>query len=59
LKESFFLWGSVVALCVGVLPYSALASALLLPYVLWVTFATYLNYTIVKLNGPFQSPASP
>jgi translocator protein len=59
LKESFFLWGSVVALCVGVLPYSAFASALLLPYVLWVTFATYLNYVIVKLNGPFQSPASP
>jgi tryptophan-rich sensory protein len=59
LKESFFLWGSVVVLCVGVLPYSALASALLLPYALWVTFATYLNYVIVKLNGPFQSPASP
>ncbi len=58
LKESFFLWASVVALCVGVLPYSALASALLVPYVLWVTFATYLNYVIVKLNGPFQSPAS-
>lgn len=55
LKESVLLWASVVALCVGVLPYSALASGLLLPYVLWVSFASYLNYEIVKLNGPFQS----
>jgi tryptophan-rich sensory protein len=55
LKESVLLWGSVVALCVGVLPYSALASALLLPYLVWVTFATFLNYAIVRLNGPFQS----
>jgi tryptophan-rich sensory protein len=55
LIESVFLWGSVVALCVGVWPYSTFASALLLPYVLWVTFATYLNYVIVRLNGPFES----
>jgi benzodiazapine receptor len=54
LKESLFLWLSVVGLCAGVLPYSALASALLVPYVLWVTFATYLNYEIVRLNGPFE-----
>lgn len=59
LRESFFLWASVVGLCVGVLPFSTLASALLAPYVLWVTFATYLNYEIVRLNGPFQSPAPP
>jgi len=26
---------------------------LLLPYLLWVTFAGYLNMTIVRLNGPF------
>ena len=55
LMESVLLWGSVVALCYGVWPYSTLASALLLPYVLWVTFATYLNYVIVRLNGPFGS----
>lgn len=54
LKESLFLWLSVVGLCAGVLPYSALASAFLAPYVLWVTFATYLNYEIVRLNGPFE-----
>lgn len=54
LKESLFLWVSVVGLCAGVLPYSALSSALLAPYVLWVTFATYLNYVIVRLNGPFE-----
>ncbi|WP_085340641.1 TspO/MBR family protein [Aquidulcibacter paucihalophilus] len=59
LAESFFLWVSVVALCVGVLPFSPLASALLVPYVLWVTFATYLNYVIVRLNGPFGTKTPP
>lgn len=54
LKESVLLWASVVGLCVGLLPYSTLASGLLLPYVLWVSFATVLNYAIVKLNGPFH-----
>ena len=26
---------------------------LLLPYLLWVSFAAYLNLTIVRLNAPF------
>ncbi len=28
-----------------------LAGALLVPYTLWVTFATFLNYTIWRMNG--------
>jgi len=31
-------------------PYSALAAGLLIPYALWVTFATYLSYLIWALN---------
>lgn len=53
LAEVVFLWLSVAALAVGLFPLSALASALILPYVGWVSFAAYLNLTIVRLNGPF------
>jgi tryptophan-rich sensory protein len=32
---------------------SRLASALLLPYLAWVTVAAFLNLATVQLNGPF------
>jgi hypothetical protein len=35
------------------LQYSTLASWLLLPYFLWVSFAAFLNLTIVRMNRPF------
>lgn len=47
------LWLSVAALIVIVWRRSMLSAVLLLPYLLWVTFAGYLNMTIVQLNGPF------
>ena len=53
LIEVLFLWLSIVALMVGVAPFSTLASGLLLPYLLWVTFAVFLNFTIVRMNCPF------
>ena len=53
LIEVVFLWGSVLALILGLRPYSALASWLIVPYISWVSFAAYLNLTIVRLNGPF------
>jgi benzodiazapine receptor len=53
LIEVAFLWLSLAALVVGLAPYSAVASWLIVPYLLWVTFAAYLNWTIVRLNGPF------
>ncbi len=56
LVEVVFLWGSVLAMILGVAPYSSAASWLLVPYISWVTFAAYLNLTIVRLNPPF-SPA--
>ena len=51
--ESIALWLSVAALIVLIWRRSMGGAVLLLPYLLWVTFAGYLNMTIVHLNGPF------
>jgi tryptophan-rich sensory protein len=50
LVEVAFLWASLVALVVGLAPLSTKASLLILPYLAWVTFATWLNWQIVRLN---------
>lgn len=41
---------SIVLLIVKFWPYSSLASKLLIPYALWVSFATYLTISISILN---------
>jgi len=51
--EVLALWVSVLALIIMVWRYSMIGAVLLLPYLGWVTFAGYLNMTIVRLNGPF------
>jgi tryptophan-rich sensory protein len=53
LIEVAFLWASLVALVVGLWPISSFASLLIWPYLLWVSFAAWLNWAIVRLNGPF------
>ena len=53
LVEVAFLWLSILALMVGLWPYSQAASWLVAPYLAWVTFAAVLNLAIVRLNGPF------
>jgi benzodiazapine receptor len=53
LIEVPFLWLSILALMLGLEPYSHLASILLLPYLLWVSFAAVLNLTIVRMNPSF------
>ncbi|MHA6720404.1 TspO/MBR family protein [Sphingomonas sp. RS6] len=53
LFELLGLWLSIAALIVFVWRRSMTGAVLLLPYLLWVTFAGYLNMYIVKLNGPF------
>lgn len=55
LIEVVFLWSSVLALCIGLRQFSVLASWLIVPYFIWVSFAAILNLYIVRLNGPFQS----
>jgi len=54
LLEVVLLWASVIALVIVVRPYSSRAAWLLVPYLLWVSFAAWLNLTIVRLNAPFS-----
>ena len=54
LIEVPFLWLSIAALMLGVAQFSTLACWLLLPYLLWVTFAAFLNLTIVRMNRSFH-----
>lgn len=51
LVEVMLLWLSIVGLIVTLAPISGRAAWALLPYLLWVSFASYLNLTIVRLNG--------
>ncbi|MFZ4689279.1 MAG: TspO/MBR family protein [Polymorphobacter sp.] len=50
LLEVPFLWGSILALVIGLAPIDALAGWLIAPYLAWVSFAAFLNLTIVRLN---------
>ncbi len=53
LIEMPFLWLSILALMISLAQWSWLCPVLLAPYLLWVSFAMFLNLTIVRLNGPF------
>jgi tryptophan-rich sensory protein len=53
LIEVVFLWLSLAALIVGLAPISPLAAWLIAPYLVWVSFASFLNLTIVRMNRPF------
>lgn len=58
LFEVPLLWLSVLALILGLAPLSALAAWLIAPYLAWVSVATALNFSIVRLNKPFTPHAS-
>lgn len=53
LIEVTMLWLSIVVLIVVLGRHSAAAGWLMVPYLLWVSVATFLNYRIVQLNRPF------
>jgi len=53
LIEVPFLWLSILLPILLLWPVSRVASLLLLPYLAWVSFAAFLNLTIVRLNQPF------
>jgi tryptophan-rich sensory protein len=59
LIEVVFFWLSVLALIVVVAPISSLAGWLLVPYLLWVAFAAFLNLKIVRMNPPFGQQGTP
>ncbi len=48
--EIVFLWLSIMASIVTFAKISKLAAWLLVPYILWVSFAAFLNFTIYSLN---------
>ena len=54
LAEVSVLWTSVAALILFFRSFAPRSTLLLLPYLLWVSFAALLNYQIVALNGPFS-----
>lgn len=53
LREVVLLWLSIVGVMLATWPADTLAALLLLPYLLWVSFASVLNRAIVRLNAPF------
>lgn len=45
-----FMWLLILATIITFYPHSKPASILLIPYFLWVSFATYLNFELMELN---------
>lgn len=48
--EVIFLWVAILATIIAFAKVSKLAAWLLAPYILWVSFAAYLNFMIFWLN---------
>jgi translocator protein len=48
--EIVFLWLAIAATIIAFARVSKLAAWILTPYILWVSFAAYLNYAIWALN---------
>ena len=53
LREVVLLWFSILSLILVMGSVSFTAGLLLVPYLLWVSTASFLNLRIVQLNGPF------
>lgn len=53
LVEVVALWLSVALLMALCAAHDKWSAALLLPYLVWVGFAAWLNLAVVRLNGPF------
>jgi tryptophan-rich sensory protein len=53
LYEVAMLWLSILALIIVLGGVSATAGLLMVPYLVWVSVAAFLNYRIVEMNKPF------
>lgn len=51
--EVTLLWLSILAIIIYVVRFSKSAALLLVPYLVWVSFAAALNWAVVQLNAPF------
>ena len=51
LVEIGFLWAAILATIVAFSRVSKTAALLMLPYLLWTSFATLLNYEVWRLNA--------
>ncbi len=51
LIEILVLWGAILATIIGFWRLNPISGVLLVPYLLWVTFASVLNFTLWRLNG--------
>ncbi len=58
LAEVVLLWLSILAPMILLAPFASAAPWLLLPYLLWVSFASLLNLAYVRLNAPFGKDAA-
>lgn len=62
LVDSILMWLAIVGTIVTFWSVDRTAALILVPYLLWVTFATALNYAIMRLNPtearPSGAPAS-
>jgi tryptophan-rich sensory protein len=54
LVEVVFLWFSILLPIVVFWRFAKPASLYLVPYLAWVSFAAFLNLTVVRLNAPFS-----
>ena len=52
LYDLMALWVAILACILVFAPISTWGMALMIPYLAWVTFAGYLNYVMLQLNGP-------
>jgi len=53
LIEVVLLWLSIASPIVVFWRFARTASLYLVPYLAWVSFAAFLNWTVVRLNAPF------
>jgi translocator protein len=53
LSMVWIFWLSILALIVYIWPKRKLAAVLLVPYLVWVGIASFLNLAVVQLNGSF------
>ena len=51
LVEILCLWVAILATTIAFLAKDRIAGWLLVPYLAWVSFASFLNYTLWQLNG--------